>query len=333
MRIRTMENLSVDKFSAVTRVIQKFTEACREEKISLSEAVSAIVRLVGIGNLDSALLASISQTGNIQFGNSVPLKSTPTEAKNIQLSKEQVEKAKELARIEKAKRLGISPKEVNLTPQEAKEAKANYRLKLAGQQTSNSSRVAPTDATKNKAKAPTPVPDSGKEGKEEETSSSKPTHREPGKKPVGVQMDPTGSRATMKTRIDSFRRSCLRTLPTAVADPTALHLVAYSNHWNRLSRQVAVYRSQYSDSNMLDPLRGLPDPKGDQMPEANKLLADVTRGLRSQSDQPGTFVLQSDSGGSFWQADRPSSICPPELAAELPEAVLGEFERVAQGGL
>jgi hypothetical protein len=335
-----MENPSVDRLSAVNRVFQKFIAACNEEKMSPIEAVDALVRLLGVGSIPS-LREALAQQETAKAVPSETTQSAPQSAKNISLTKEQVEKATSIARAEKAKRFGLSPKEVMLTSQEAKDAKARYRLMLsdASEKTSGPKSTLPPrsysiDSNANVGAVP--------KGKEEVKSTSAPSPQvtlptkktaeavfsEGGKKPVGVAKEPEGSRATQKTRIDNIRRLCLKAFPLAVIDPTVLHLVAYANHRARLSDQVSKYRSAYADSGIKDSLRGLPDPwEKTFCPESRRLLEEVTVNLRTQPDTPGTFVLQSADGGSFWNLERPSLVCPPELAAPLPEAILGEFER------
>lgn len=291
-----MDNNALAKLSAVTRVCQKFTELCEAEKVDLFSAVSALNRLLGN--------PSPSEPSSQPFRAVI-------ETKQQALTREQADKAKELARIEKAKRLGISPREINLTPTEAKEAKRQFLQSLV-----SGTHMAP---------APTSTP-VRVEGVAEATPKQQVTGS---KKQVGLRMDPTGSRSTAKTRIDNFRRAALRAFPPAVSDPVGLHLVAYANHWTRLFSQVQSYRNTYEDSGMLDPMRGLPDPKS--LFETKKLLLKLVQGLREQSDSPGTYVLQTDIGGSYWNRDQPSADCPSNLTQRLPSLVFNELESAASG--
>jgi hypothetical protein len=78
---------------------------------------------------------------------------------------------------------------------------------------------------------------------------------------------------------------------------------------------------------MLDPLRDLPDPW--KLPKTGKFLEVLLQQvpLAQQPNSPGTFVLQTKSGASFWDRDMPDEAnCPKPLRDPLPEEVLQEFE-------
>jgi hypothetical protein len=258
-----------------------------------------------------------------------------------------------VAREKKAKRLGISPSEINLSPAEAKEAKTAMRKKLSsgGQDRPAEARApkveniqlksvpskspAPPASLEKvpKPKVPLPAPaftrpDMIKRSggvnsqKEEELLGNEDALSDPDmsgsviKKKVGTQLQKTGSRATAKTKIDNLRRLTLKSLPTAVIDPVMLHLVAYGNHRNRLARQYQEYKNLYEDSGMLDPLRGLP-PLSSLPRSILRAWIEATESLRESHDSPGTFILQTESGGSFWDKEKPSEACPKSLLVPL----------------
>lgn len=146
------------------------------------------------------------------------------------------------------------------------------------------------------------------------------------KKKVGVQLDKDGSRATAKTKLDNLRRTILRGLPSALDDCRMLHLVAYSNHYNRLRRQWEEYQEAYQPSGMLSPIRGFAAPEA--LPkDLFDLLEEAKGKLKEQSDSPGTYSLQAENGASFWDKERPSKDCPEFLQKPLTEEQLGAFEK------
>jgi len=242
------------------------------------------------------------------------------------LTPQQAEEARRIARAEKAKRLNLSPSEVNLTSQEAKAAKAAFREKLA------KGEISPSQTPPTKPSNPPSKNNSSKNGTKGSTTGNilppAPQNQKEEKKKVGVQLDKTGSRATAKTKLDNLRRTTLRSLPSAIDDCRVLHLIAYGNHFNRLARQWEEYQKTYESSGMLNPLRGLPAPSDLPSP-LQQLMMDGKKGLREQNDSPGTYVLQSELGASFWNQDRPSEACPDSLRRALSEEEKGAFERAA----
>jgi hypothetical protein len=265
--------------------------------------------------------------------------------------------------------LGLSSNEVNLTPDEAKKAKADYRKIISAPQG--------VALSSTEGKVPWPRGATTSYNKEEVTrkggsnqdvseraatgnmgiaqeiswfyppvspkvraapSVSGPVDNDNNRhfprtkqdqtsylKEVGVQLDPSGLRATAKTRLEKFRKQTLNLLPTSFTNPTNLHLLTYANAHSRLSSQWREYRNSYQDSGMLDPLRGLPDPQ--ELPTTYLLLRILTKPLRVQSDSPGTYILQSETGGSFWDRDTPSKECPDDLARPIPDTVLLELRK------
>jgi hypothetical protein len=235
----------------------------------------------------------------------------------IQLTKEQVEEAKKEAKVAKAKRIGngVTPRDVALTPPEIKEAKAAFRRKLqsgAGPVINRTHQAAPVE---------TPPSKKGEFLPEVKASHSLPSEKDveqPSsslKKKVGVQLAPSGARKTHKTRIDNCRKVALQHNPAALAEPTLLHVVAYCNDFVRLSNQVESYSELYELSGMMNPLRGLPTPT--VLGTICKDLNEVLQRLQKQSDSSGTYVLQSQDGGSFWNQDKPSTACPEFLRRPL----------------
>lgn len=303
-----MENFSVEKLSAYVTVVQKFTALCQEVNLLPNEAWVAIGRLCGfrfeLGNLSSNSTA-------------VPVPSSTPFVGPVGLTKEEKKKAKEQYRVEKARRLGISPKELNLTPSEAQEAIRNYRNNV------NSASV----------------PETGKVGKQENILASPPPRdanfekqKESGKTggKDSSKKNPTGDgeRSTSKTRMDNFRRIALKALPSAIAEPTVLHLVAYSNARRRLASQWVEFQKKYTSSGILHPMRNLPDPWS--LPNLGKILEEACRLLTVQKDSPDTYVLMDENSRSYWDRDRPDiDRCPKLLQRELSSAELAEFSVAA----
>lgn len=323
------------KLSAYTRVCQTFVSACEKESVDPVDCLQAISRM-----LDIPRSTTPSQLA------------PPPKPKTVQLSKAQVGEAKQLARSVKAKKFGVSASEVNLTSEEAKEAKARFRdLVYQGkdpkkswgndlpvqpgnpspQNPSNSKNSGPPQTSPLKSVLPSQqgsVPQATQQrtyvnptGKGQVDKPDPQT----AKKQVGIQLDKTGSRATAKTKVDNCRKNCLRQFPLAMDEPTVLHLMAYANHRNRLARQWEEYQKTYEYSGILDPLRGLPDPW--KQPKTSEKLRYIvaTLGLREQFDSPGTYILQSEDGGSFWDRDMPSALCPEILKAPLGHEILHEL--------
>jgi len=315
-----MENpttMSVAKFTSYTRVCQKFIEACTDCDVEPIEALQAIARFlnVPIGTTGSGV--SLTSTNVV----------TKADPNKVQLSKPQVEEAKKQARAEKAKRLGLTLSEVNLTSAEAKEAKARMREKVAGvsqppfhpgnsQKGKGGAKPQTTTAASQKV--------SGPDSKEEVEDNSLPLAQDLGT-PIGQrnQAPQSGARSTAKTRIDNFRRNCLRQNPATIVDPTFLHLIAYRNHYSRLARQWAEFKQIYGSAGVLNPLRDLPNPLS--LPKTEKSLLGILSRLREQSDSPGTYILQADNGASYWDRDMPGKACPDFLSELLPPEVVAEF--------
>jgi hypothetical protein len=306
-----MEKSSLENFSSYTRVCQSFIEACRTEKVDPANALLSIARFLGvpIGTPVSPSTAATATSASVQ--------SVPPDPSKVSLTKEQAEEARKEARAAKAKRLGLSPNEVNLTPKEAKDAKAEMRMRVAGRAPGS---VIPTLST---PPATSSIP--------QQKTGSVVKLTTDGAKALQALSLRSGSqvhgrsRATAKTRLDNFRRNCLRTAPQSLVEPVILNLVAYWNHFVRLSRQWDEFKDQYSDYGLLNPLRDLPNPL--LLPETKKILVkDVFPLLREQSDSPGTYALQSDTGASYWDRDRPGPACPDFLVKPIPPNVLLEFE-------
>jgi hypothetical protein len=311
-----MEPSKVNKtseISAYTRICTKFIEVCEEEGMDVTAAWQRI------GNFLNLPFPTSSASSPQQV----------SEVKEISLTKKQAEEARKNARVEKAKRLNLSFKEVNLTSEEAKEAKAAYRRKLQSDASNNNSRPK-TVTSPSKPSVTTPPTGGVKTSKEEvdDNSRQSPPKKESQKQSVGVQLDKTGSRATAKTKIDNCRRSALRGLPTAIENAQLLHLVAYFNHIVKLTRQWAEYQRVYQDSGMLNPLRGLPLLSSCPLAAIALEGAVTAAALRQQADSPGTYILQSDGGASYWDRDRPSSTCPDALLVQIPQEVIREMEGV-----
>jgi hypothetical protein len=309
-----METKTIAMISAYARIVEAFAASCETENVTPHDAYCAVGRLLGFNQAPAASHQGVG---------SAAIATVPSQ--QIKLTPQQADEAKRIARAQKAKRLGLSPNEVNLTPTEAKAAKATMRESLAKgtpfaglAPPTKPSRDSPADNNRREKETVSPA---------KNTLQGKTAPTEP--KKVGVQADKTGSRATAKTKIDHLRRTTLRSLPVAIDDCRVIHLIAYCNHFNRLARQWDEYQKTYESSGMLNPLRGLPAPL--TLPERLQSLVRLgVRGLREQSDSPGTYILQSDTGGSFWNQDRPSEVCPDSLKEPLSEEDLEAFDRACK---
>jgi len=302
-----MENSDVSKFSAYTQICEIFIKACQDHEVNPIDCLQTICRFFNVSAASPPVQGSAS-----------------SKERNIVLTKEQVDTAKREAKKLKASKLKVSPNEVNLTPKEIEEAKREYRDKLLKGSIPSKSEPAGSESL-----SPNPPGRRTGDGKEEVNSSSKP-HPTAEKKesvdskiPKGKGESKTGSRSTAKTRIDSLRALALKARPLAQNNPKLLHLVAYSNHHNRLRRQWGTFQNEYNSSGLLDPLRELPDP---WLSSASRtLLQKITEGLREQDASPNTFVLQTETGGSFWDKDMPSEACPSVLKDPVPDEILAEY--------
>lgn len=298
-----MSTPASNKLAAYTTVCSTFAKACEDQKVDPLDCWQAIGRLLGFQPSTSPV-ASVEKARD----------SKPTQR--------EIREAKRRARSVKAKTLGLSIGEVNLTSAEAKEVVRSLRG------SGGSSRGASTSSGQVPFPSSLPNPllktaGSGPEEKKEGNGN---------RKPVGVTQKPSGARSTAKTRLDNLRRNCLRQSPVAVADPTGLHLLAFCNHRNRLMRQWEEYRRTYQDSGMLNPLRNLPDPR--ELPKTSQFLEALLKqvSLAQQANSPGTFVLQTESGASFWNRDLPDEAnCPSPLRQSLPAEVYNELEEASSG--
>jgi hypothetical protein len=305
-----MEKSATANFSAYNRVCNKFLEACDVEGLNPAECLLAIARFMGV-IIPVSTTSSANQASQPQPGSSVS-----------KLTKEQVEVVVREARNAKAKRLGTKPSEVNLTSKEKKDAKAAARARIDRGETI----VIPVKKGSTPPTIPAQVavasvvgPGSRVEEVSSDDNQTRPTlQRDPmvGNKPK------SGERTTALTKLKACRRQCLQALPEALLDPKILHLVAYSNHLNTLSRQWEEFKRCYSSDKLSNPMSGLPDPW--KLNEGGALLNKVKPLLEEQSSSPGTFTLQRD-GRSFWDRDRPSEDCPGFLHEPLPTPVIEEF--------
>jgi len=285
-----MENSSIEKISAYNRVCEKFIQACQESKLEPVDCLLAIGRFLNVPIGTGKPNSSANLTG-----------SGPASG---QLTKAEMDRVKKEARESKARRLGLSPSEVNLTPKEISDAKAEARRKRPLQG------------------SPTPSTPSQKVGALSKGEVNLDNSRKVDKPDRRVESMKTGLRATALTKLKSCRNMCLLALPNKLEDPRLIHLVAYSNHFNRLSHQWKAFQESYETHSMQNPLRELPDPW--KLPLSGFLLTEATKGLKIQPDSPGTFILQSDQG-SFWFRDLPSKVCPAELSEPLSKEALHEF--------
>lgn len=304
-----MEKSATAKFSAYNRVCQVFIEACEKEDVDPGEALQRIARFLG------TVVPPIGGSSNPTSIPPPPRPADPPAPKKVQLSKEQADQAKRDARAEKARRLNLSPQEVNLTTKEVKDAKAAMRKRIeAGLPVATATNGAPASMAPSSSEkvpgSPVTPPNNGLVEKPDRS----------------VDQAKTGLRATAQTKLKACRKNCLTATPTGILDPKVLHLIAYHNHFNRLSQQWADFQKSYKTHGMSNPLRGLVDPS--RYPEISEFIATTVaqNSLREQPDSPGTFILQ-DEGKSFWDRDKPSSVCPTALQEALPARILTVFSQ------
>jgi len=291
-------NQQLSKFSAYNRVCQRFLESCAEEKVDPSECLLAISRFIAPDLVKSGPSPTVP--------GSVAKQQPPNSAESRRLTKEEAEAAKRLAREAKARDLGLKASEVNLTPKEAKEAKAEARKKLA-------SGIPVHASPKSEVKV----------GTAQVASSPPPSSQKKVEKATNaVPQMKTGLRATALTKLKSCRKICLQAFPPALREPKVIHLVAYQNHFRRLVSQWTEFCAAYEQHGISNPLRGLLDPSA--LEHSRGLLQRATQNLVEQADTPGIYILQ-DQGKSFWDRDMPSEACPYVLREDLPKEVLSEF--------
>jgi hypothetical protein len=290
---------------AYVTVAQKFTALCQELKISPEEAWMAIGRLGGFGQTNISPSSASSSTS-----------SSKDQIEKVSLSADQKKKCLEQAKKAKAKRMGLSPSEVNLTSTESKEAVRNFKQALQkGEKVVNNNTSSPKPATETKKE---------KEKKAPEVNS--PPKTEP--PPEGNNSSDSG-RSTAVARLGSFRRVALKQIPTAVADPVFLNLLAYHNAVRKLTLEWLSFKKKYISSKMLNPLRNLPPPMdlrfcGDHIRRLESALS-----LRKDASTE-TYILMDENSLSFWDRDRPdSSACPPALQEALGSDVLQELEEAS----
>jgi hypothetical protein len=266
--------------SALIGVTQDFVTLCEKRGVDLLKAWNAIGRTLNF------------------FTEVRSPKSEPKASTSVKLTKDEATKATRLAREAKAKRLSMQPSEVNLTPEEAQQARENYRKTKTMSKSVVGSQPVP---------GPTLTLVASKPGKANTSNTS-----------VTAQ----GARDTQKTRIETLKRNLKRQIPTSKEDPRFLHLVAYANSYSRLRSQWEDFKGKFDYSNMLNPLEKLPDPYSLRSVK----LTDHTAGLKPQIDSPNTWILQEKEGQSFFDRDKPSKVCPERLAKPIPPEVLAELD-------
>jgi hypothetical protein len=277
-----MEATDYVRASALIGVTQEFVKLCEERKVDIFEAWKCV------GN-------SLSLFSKV----SLPQTSAQAAPTQVKLTKEEATQATREARESKARRLGLNPTEVNLTPVEAQLAREAWRARKTG------SPRAPN----------TPVLSARPVGGEKKGLSTTQSSQLP--TPL------KGVRDTAKTRIDTLKRNLSKQIPTSKEDPRSLHLVAYANSYSRLRSQWKTFQDSFNVSNMQNPLEKFPDPF--TLPKTGKLLEEAVEDLRPQTDSPNTWILQDGEGKSFFDRDRPSAVCPKRLALPIPMDVLTEL--------
>jgi len=290
--------------SAVVKLTQVFVDTCLEEGIDLQTAWEAIGRTFSFSQESVA----------------VAKQSSPS-SQSEKLTKEEKQKAKTAAREAKARRLNLSPSEINLTKAEEKQAvdealrrKVNGQSVIPNSQKTNSGGGSRgTKSKQDRQPVPTKL--------EQVTITVAPAAEDLEDLDQGLAAK--GARATQKTRIESLKRNLVRSNPAGKEHPTVLHLVAFANAYSRLRTQWESFQQRFNTDNMKDPLEEIPDPF--RQPKCSSVIQVATRDLGKQTDSQNTWILQ-DEGKSFFDRDRPSDVCPPILALVLSPEVLTELD-------
>lgn len=294
--------MSLDKLSAYATVTQKFLALCVEVRLSPEEAWSAIGRLGGFGSGKNV------NSPSEEFA-------SPSLVKT--LTKEEKKEAKNLAKKAKAKRMGLSPSEINLTPTEVQEAIRNFKSssknELKVEKSGGSQASKPSVSKESKAEK--------KIGTKESAVAETSVGQHPEINPSG----PSGTRTSQKIKMDNLRRLAQRAVPSVITDPTVLHLIAYSNARRRLALTWDRYRSQYTVNDNQNPMKGLPDIA--DLENSQELLDREIKSLKSNTEFPGIYLLCDDQSTSYFDRDKPNeSVCPKSLLLPLSSDVLSEFE-------
>jgi hypothetical protein len=257
-------------------------------------------------------LMEFSQTPASSFSTNDPSNKVNQQ---VQLTREEVESAKRAALADKARKLNVKPREVNLTGPELKQIKAEaLTKKTRGLPIGNSLNSPPS------SKADPPLKGEKKQiEKNPNKGVSKPATK------VENHVDPARQQARVK--LSNLRSRALKMSPVAAVEPTWLHLLAYYNYYLRLAKDWNDFQTHFdlneSGGAVQNPLRGLPDIS--EVPEVLRYFEVLRSTLKEQTDLPGSFSLQTDHGDSFWDRDIPSLVCPKTLTALVPNQVLDEI--------
>jgi hypothetical protein len=241
-----------------------------------------------------------------------PERSTSSAPNRIQrLTAEQAKEAKKIGRQEKAERMGVSASEVNLTPEEAKKAKAAFLDRL------RSGKGESHHQNRKKSEKSNASPPPGKQTPSSDTKLPKGTASKEGSNSDG------GSRKTFVTRLKDARRAAQHAMLSAIENPCNLHIVGYWNRFVKLEEAFEALKNVGHDmTHLADPFRGLVKIRdNDKLSEYFSKVVKVA-GLQTQTDSPGIYILQSQEARSFWEKDRPSTTdCPAILQEPVPSWV------------
>jgi hypothetical protein len=301
------------KTTAFIAVAQAFITACETQGIDDQFlAYKRVGEIIGY-----PLQSSVSPQ-------SVPVLPVQT-ASNVKraLTGEEAKQAKAVARERKALKLGVKAGEVNLTPQEVEKARAEFRDLIA------QGRQLPKPGTIVDSTGQTPLPQRPQE-KKKEKKSVKPTTPPSTTPGTSTEGSPSmGGAEASWTRVCTARRNCKRDFPLEIQNPCALHLVAYTNEFHRLTYQWESYESKFPNeaSTKADVFRGLVNTEGPDVPLTFKYLTLNVKNLRMMENQSFvTWVLQNEDSQSFFEKGRPSAACPKNLAEPIPKNVLEEID-------
>lgn len=298
------------KTTSFIAVAQAFLTACEDQKIDdVFLAYKRVGEIIGYSGPQTS-----SPVQPVQTGSNVKRALTAEEAKQ----------AKAVARERKAQKLGVKVAEINLTPQEIEKVRTEFRDLIA------QGRQLPKPGASVDSTGQTPLPQRPKEKPKDPKAA-----KSPPKSPTVSTGTPNVGSPTMGgadaswTRVSTARRNCKRDFPLEIQNPCALHLVAYTNEFHRLTFQWDTYKTRFPQeaSTKSDVFRGLVNPEGSNVPLTFAFIEVITSNLREMENQSFvTWVLQNEDGQSFFDKGRPSKACPKDLAQPIPKNVLEEIE-------
>jgi hypothetical protein len=302
-------------------VAMAFLEACEKNGVSdYRHVLKACGSTVGLDVLFKDDLPNLSSgIAAIQVKETEPAKALTRRS----LTPEEAKQAKAVARERKAKRLGVSVTEINLTPQEADAVRAEFRALIERGEKLPSAKEVRSGSLKSEKQQPE---------KKTFLVTGLPQRMD---SPLRKQATPDAGSSSPKgedtawTRVKGAKTDCMRNFPIKIENPCGLHLVAYTNCFHRLQYHWEKYRIEFPQdaSSKKNPYVNLADPEGKELPKTRNYLEGLTLGLRQHVNQPFvTWVLQDEDGRSFFDKGRPSvEHCPEILRPVIPKDILTEL--------